>query len=313
MVDREWELAVRHAAIAYVAELTNGGFTDIGWHDLKRFQFNGERVHLIGPQGIFKPALLELPISITTAPPRIGQAAPYDDAVSEDGRLFYSYRGTDPHHRDNVGLRVVLQYGLPLLYFLGIAKGRYHAEKAWIVADHPAQLTVEAHLESTDSIVAGINRLGGEENRPAREYAYRIVRQRRHQANFRVSVLAAYRERCSICRIRHRPLLDAAHILADSEGGVPEVRNGLSLCKIHHSAFDARIVGLRPERGAGDTVDTVTTEIRNDVLTEIDGPMLQHGLQELHGTPLTLPRNPDQRPSRDAVEARYEAFLETSA
>lgn len=306
-------MAVREAVFDYVAQLTDGGFTDIGWNDLKRFQFDGERVHLIGPQGIFKPSQLDLPISIATAPPRQGQAAPYADSVSDDGRLFYSYRGTDPHHRDNVGLRAVLAHGLPLLYLLGISRGRYHAEKAWIIADHPNELAIEAHLESADSTVAGINRLGNEENRLAREYAYRMVRQRRHQASFRVSVLAAYRERCSICRIRHRPLLDAAHILPDREGGVPEVTNGLSLCKIHHSAFDARILGLRPERGQSDTVSALTTEIRHDILTEIDGPMLQHGLQELHDTTLTLPRNQSQRPNREAVELRYEVFLEDSA
>ncbi|MPZ54406.1 MAG: hypothetical protein GEU79_17050 [Acidimicrobiia bacterium] len=137
---------------------------------------------------------------------------------------------------------------------------------------------------SPESTVSETKRTASLERMP-----YRIVRQRRHQASFRVSVLAAYRERCSICRIRHRPLLDAAHILPDREGGVPEVTNGLSLCKIHHSAFDARILGLRPEHGQSDTVSALTTEIRHDILTEIDGPMLQQGLQELHGTTLTCP------------------------
>jgi len=33
------------------------------------FVFDGQRVPLIGPQGIFKPALLpEMPVSITTVP-----------------------------------------------------------------------------------------------------------------------------------------------------------------------------------------------------------------------------------------------------
>ena len=51
---------------------------------------------LIGPQGIFKPALLaEMPISITTVPVREGEARPYDDGVGPDGFLRYRYRGTD--------------------------------------------------------------------------------------------------------------------------------------------------------------------------------------------------------------------------
>ena len=32
------------------------------------FEFDGRRVPLVGPQGIFKPAICELPLSITTVP-----------------------------------------------------------------------------------------------------------------------------------------------------------------------------------------------------------------------------------------------------
>ena len=40
------------------------------------FTYNGARVPLLGPQGIFKPAVLsELPLSITTVPD-----GPYDDS-----------------------------------------------------------------------------------------------------------------------------------------------------------------------------------------------------------------------------------------
>jgi putative restriction endonuclease len=71
----------------------------------KGFDFDGTRVPLVGPQGIFKPALLELPLSFTTAPIVEGQPRPYQDEVGEDGLIRYRYRGTDPRHRDNIGLR----------------------------------------------------------------------------------------------------------------------------------------------------------------------------------------------------------------
>ena len=65
------------------------------------FEFRGHRVPLIGPQGIFKPRLLpEMPLSITTAP-----HGPYDDSFDDDGFLLYKYRGTDPSHHENAGLR----------------------------------------------------------------------------------------------------------------------------------------------------------------------------------------------------------------
>ena len=34
------------------------------------FEFQGQRIPLVAPQGIFKPKILELPISITTTPNR---------------------------------------------------------------------------------------------------------------------------------------------------------------------------------------------------------------------------------------------------
>src|SRR5438874_11192590 len=62
------------------------------------FDFEGVRVPLIGPQGIFKPAILpELPLTITTAPPVERKDRPYDDGFTADGFLRYRYRRPDPH------------------------------------------------------------------------------------------------------------------------------------------------------------------------------------------------------------------------
>ena len=55
---------------------------------------------LLGPQGIFKPAMITVPLSMTTVP-----SGPYDDGFDGGGVLHYRYRGTDPFHRDNAGLR----------------------------------------------------------------------------------------------------------------------------------------------------------------------------------------------------------------
>jgi putative restriction endonuclease len=60
--------------------------------------------------------------------------------------------------------------------------------------------------------------------------------------------------------------------------GLPEVPNGLALCKIHHSAYDVNILGVSPD---------YRVHIRADVLREHDGPMLRWGLQEMdRGKPL---------------------------
>jgi len=41
------------------------------WSILKQgFVFQGNQIHLLGPQGIFKPRHMKLPLSITTVPSR---------------------------------------------------------------------------------------------------------------------------------------------------------------------------------------------------------------------------------------------------
>ena len=50
-------------------------------------------------------------------------------------------------------------------------------------------------------------------------------------------------------------------------------------------------------------------EVREDVLKEVDGPMLKYGLQALHNSELLLPSRIEDRPSKDALERRYQGYL----
>ena len=61
---------------------------------LAGFAFEGQRVPLVGPQGIFKRAILaEMPLSITTVPEVEGKPRPYDDQVADEGLVRYRYSG----------------------------------------------------------------------------------------------------------------------------------------------------------------------------------------------------------------------------
>lgn len=91
--------------------------------------------------------------------------------------------------------------------------------------------------------------------------------------------------------------LDAAHIGADrEERGEPLFKNGVSLCKLHHAAFDALFLTIRP--------DDFRIVVRQDILAEEDGPMLLHGLQGLYGQVIQRPRNPELRPDPELLAAR---------
>jgi putative restriction endonuclease len=140
-------------------------------------------------------------------------------------------------------------------------------------------------------------------NEIERRYNLATVRQRLHQPIFRTQVLHAYTHRCAVCRLPFDALLDAAHIKSDSEGGRAAVSNGLALCRIHHGAFDADILGISPD---------YQVAIKTSVLDTFDGPTLQHALKEMHGRALAqLPTHRAERPDRELLDERFERFRRT--
>ena len=261
------------------------------------FPYRGEYVRLVGPQGIFKPSQIEyFPLSITTT-----TKGPYSDSFDPSGDyLLYSYRGTDPEHHENRRLRDAMRNRIPLIYFYSTVPGQYLAiYPVFIVGDDPDKLTFTV---AADDVTQLSYERDDTDDAVRRQYVTRLVRQRMHQRSFRDRVLRAYRERCSICRLNHADLLDAAHITPDSEEqGEPIVSNGLSLCKIHHAAFDRKYFGIKPD---------YCVIVRPDILTEEDGPMLKSGLQAIDRTKLVVPRNIRERPDPERLRARFESFAD---
>src|SRR5207302_11272379 len=108
---------------------------------------------------------------------------PYDDSFDESGLLRYRYRGTDPNHPDNRGLRAAMQRRLPLIYFHGVVEGKYLA--AWpvfVVGDDPARLAFTVAVDDmrhlgllTDPLNASIP-TGDEAEAIRRAYTTAIVR-----------------------------------------------------------------------------------------------------------------------------------------
>jgi putative restriction endonuclease len=300
------DLQVRLAAFNWLSEQVNSHGDVLPRKLLEQgFEFQRQRIPLVAPQGIFKPQILDLPLSITTSP-----NSPYDDNYfAKDGFLHYRYRGTDPNHRDNAGLRKVFELNRPLVYLHGLQPGKYLATyPVYIIGDDPSSLTFKVAVD--DAVPAfqysesSISRHIAEVSDARHAYLTATIKVRLFQRLFRERVLDAYRSQCAFCRLKHRELLDAAHIIPDN---LPEststIENGISLCKLHHAAYDSFILGVSPD---------YIIQVREDILGEEDGPVLQHGLQGLHNTKLILPSSKSHYPSREALEWRYSKFAKTA-
>ena len=298
--DREHDQRVRTAAFGWLASQVSGEEGVVSRDVIARgFEFGGERVRFVGPQGIFKPVMMDLPLSITTSP-----NSPYDDEMGADKLLRYKYRGEDPYHRDNVGLRTAMEYRLPLVYFHGLVPGRYMAIwPVYVVGDAMGALEFSVTCEASTLIdpVFSLQDEGEPFGELKREYVATEVQRRIHQGAFRERVLRAYQHQCAFCALRHEELLDAAHITPDSAlHGEPVVSNGMSLCRLHHAAFDRLLLGVHPD---------YVIHVRPDILYEIDGPMLKHGLQGLQGQRILVPSRRVERPDEGRLGERWERFL----
>ncbi|HDN95336.1 MAG TPA: HNH endonuclease [Nitrospirae bacterium] len=173
----------------------------------------------------------------------------------------------------------------------------------YIVYDDPRSLTfrVLADDATTVSTEEQLEDSFNDDAMTRRAYITSSVKVRLHQRGFREKVLNAYKTQCSLCRLKHAELLDAAHIIPDNEpDSTPTVDNGIALCKLHHAAFDSFILGITPD---------YEIKIREDILNEKDGPMLQYGLKEMHSKNIILPSSKSLWPNQNFLDRRYQKFV----
>lgn len=292
-MESEIEAALRKRIMDWVGDRAeaNGGF--LHREELLDFHIDGQKLPVIDySRGIRNPSTFSSTLSIVST-----ADGPYDDTESDDGLLHYAYRKGDPWSGDNIKLRHAMTTGMPLILFRKeIANIYTPVFPVYVVDDEPERRQFLIALDEAFRFIHEPGHL----TEPQREYAVRLAKQRLHQPAFRTRVLVAYETRCAICELKHGALLDAAHIVPDGHRlGAPTVNNGLSLCKIHHAAYDQNMLGVTPD---------FEVRIALDLLEEIDGPMLKHGLQEMHGRTLALPRRRLDHPDREHLAWRYERF-----
>ena len=262
------------------------------------FPFRGARVPFLNYQkGIYRARVQSGPAALSI---QTSSKSPYDDEILADGFL-YAYRSGPIDQPDNRALRAARELQVPLVYYIG-------TRPRWYKPVFPVYVSQDDPVRRMVTVTPGAMRGPLDEQAPVplddpieRRYAVRQARVRLHQARFRGRVVPAYSSQCAICRLKELRLLDAAHIVGDLEGaGEPLVTNGLSLCAIHHRAFDQNLVGVSP-----DYVVHVSRRLREDE----DGPMLDL-LKGFHERPLLVPRRAGDRPDRERLDARFVRFLE---
>jgi putative restriction endonuclease len=261
------------------------------------FAFRGGRVPFLSTQkGIFRAAVQTGPAALSI---QTSWKSPYGDSEVETGYL-YAYRAGPIDQPDNRALRGAFALQVPIIHFVSTRPNFYKPiYPCFVVEDDPIAGRV---LVSPGKMVGPID-----EREPVaiedpieREYVFRQTRVRVHQTRFRARVVPAYGDRCAICRLKESRLLDAAHIVGDLEDlGEPTVSNGLSLCSIHHRAFDHDLVGITPD---------YEVRIASRLLEEEDGPMLEL-LKGFHREHIVVPTRSSWLPDKHRLEQRYARFV----
>lgn len=260
------------------------------------FAFRGRRVPFLSTQkGIFRAAVQRGPAALSI---QTSWKSPYGDAEVDDGYL-YAYRAGSPDQPDNRALRAAFSLQVPIIHFVATRPGYYKPlYPSFVIEDDPVAARV---LVSPGKMLGPLD-----EREPTvvedpieRQYLFRETRVRVHQARFRARVVPAYGERCAICQLKEARLLDAAHIVGDrEEHGEPVISNGLSLCSIHHRAFDHDLVGISPD---------YDVRVAQRLLDDEDGPMLEL-LKEFHRKPIVVPERKPWQPDRLRLAERFERF-----
>jgi putative restriction endonuclease len=294
----EEEQSLREDLIDKIITKANEGDGMLSRAELGNFGYAGQTIRVIDSQGgIWNPGAswtlgeeLRATLSINTT-----KSGKYEDQEVSGGLWRYDYQSGGSAGK-NTKMRKAMDLQLPLIWFVQQDSGRYVPYRVFIINDYPDDGYC---LIAPDLSLATASR---SESTIERRYAERMMKQRLHQPAFRARVISAYKTKCAICSLGHGRLLDAAHITPDSdELSSTSVTNGLSLCKIHHTAYDINIVGIDAE---------YIVHVREDILAEKDGPMLEHGIKEMDKGKLWVPPSPAEWPDKQRLKERFMAFVD---
>ena len=121
-------------------------------------------------------------------------------------------------------------------------------------------------------------------------------------AGFRQAIMGLYDYTCAVCELRivtmdGESATDAAHIIPFRISKSDDVRNGISLCKLHHWAFDKGLISLN------ETYQVVVSPLMSDRRPT------EWMLTALQDKPIRLPECNQFRPAQDVLDWHREKML----
>lgn len=290
------------AGLAIQQMIRDNGDNVFPWGDIQRgFEVNDQRIFFATrAAGIFKPKELtdNAALSIkTVTPSRTGRTAPYDDGELEDGVVNYRLQRNGEASVFNQHLLEACSRQVPLIYLRGLKDGLYEVFYPVFVEECSFQSGLARVV--FDQAAPGLDaRHSGFAEVPV-QYSYGLQKNRLHQRAFRQRVLAAYGLRCALTSLPLVDLLEAAHIVGDSQGGVASVQNGIAMSTFHHTAYESNLMGIDPD---GKII------LSDQVRATRDGPMFSQGLLGIEGQRMRFPTYAGHRPNRDFLAQKFEAF-----
>lgn len=233
------------------------------------------------------------------------ERGPYRDRSISDGVWRYPYElrtsdgATGPSNRKLENARIA---GSQVLYFYSPRPNAYLLVGLVHVIEND-EVAREFTIELADLGLEPTTLGDGDED--LRRWVRREVEQRLHQPRFREIVVPAYSHRCTVCDLPVPRLLEAAHIRPDkdSEFGQAEVYNGLSLCRNHHRAYDAHLLGID-----GDLQIHIHDAVKGLPRTD----SLEISMLAFDGESLKHVPGGDEAPSDVRLEMTFQEFISTS-
>lgn len=111
---------------------------------------------------------------------------------------------------------------------------------------------------------------------------------------FRLAIMRIYEYTCAVCQLHiltldGQSVTEAAHIIPHKKSYNNDVRNGISLCRLHHWAFDEGLISFN------DNYKVIVSELMSE-----RGPT-EWLLSTLHDQSILLPENNELYPAQEAL------------